>query len=210
MAIPASPSGVVTELLQVQAMMAALSPALAAIQPALKVIDAVVSLFEVVKAVPTLVLGDVQGFVDALATCAQKMASLSSIVPQLSVPAMVLDVIQVLATFCRATADQLRGIGSVLSSAEALKAHAVASGDAALQAAAECSIAQADSMLSHATASMGPFGSLLGLVTGLISMLPSPVELPGVPDLDGLTPTEAAEALDFLADVLGAIQIPGA
>lgn len=209
-AMPSIPSTIITPLVQVQAMMAALSPALAAITPALKVIDAVMSLFNLIQKVPTLVLGDVEGFVNAMVETAQKVGALAGLIPQLSVPLMVLDAIKVLEAFCRSAADQLRSVSSIIDAATELKQQAEAAGDLALKAAAECTLAQANTTVLHIQAGMGPFGSLLSLITGLLSMIPTGVEMPGAPDLSSMGLSQAIETLDTLADVLGAISIPGA
>jgi hypothetical protein len=203
--VPVIPSGIVTPLAQAQALLAALSPAMAAIRPALMVLDAVLALFKVIQKVPTLVLGDVEGFVSALADAAEKVGKLVGLVPQVSVPIMMNDLVGVMAAFCTGMAAELRAVGSVITQATALRAQAMAAGDAALTAAADCALAQGNAALAHLGASMGPFGSLLDLGSAFLGMIPGGKSLPGAPDLAGSTAEQAAEALEQVGAVLSAM-----
>ena len=62
-------------------------------------------------------------------------------------------------------------------------------------------------MTSHAAAAMGPIIGVLEAITKLIGFLPSPVDLPTIPDTSEMTAQEMIDALQPIVDVLEAITI---
>jgi len=78
-----------------------------------------------------------------------------------------------------------------------------------LQAVGTCVQAQADQMLAHAGASLGPVGGLMETAQGLLDLVPGMPGLPSVEDMTGKSAQEMLDALDVLIAVLDALQIPG-
>jgi hypothetical protein len=203
------PGMISTEFSMISSLMTQLGPALAALSPILKVIDAVTSLFTVLQRAPEIPV-DPAGFLEALEEAAQKIAALSPLIPQVSVPMTISTTIAAVASYARAVSAQVGGIATVQAQAQTLASQATAAGDAALQAEAQCALDNADALMAHAAAAMGPLGSTLDLVAGFMSFIPSPVSLPAVPDPAGMGAAQLAAALDALVAVLDAIHIPGA
>ncbi len=81
-------------LTQALAASAAMGPAIAPLMPAFRIIDAVLSLKDFVEAVPQVIVNPGK-IVEAGAKFIQKIAALAGIVPQLSVPLMLVGVIDV-------------------------------------------------------------------------------------------------------------------
>jgi hypothetical protein len=205
--LPSGSSVIATELSQIMSLMNQLSPALAALQPVLRIIDAVTALFAVLQKAPEIPV-DPAGFFEALGEAAEKIGRLTPLIPQFSIPLTISSTIAVLSGYARAISDTLREAATAIAQAQATLDAAVAAGDAALEAQARCSLASANALKDHAAAAMGPLSSILDMVTGLMGFIPSPQELPTVPDAS-LAAEPLADALDAMADVLDAIRIPG-
>jgi hypothetical protein len=81
-------------------LMAQANAALAPLVPVFNVIDTVLALFQAVKAIPDAITHlDPTKITDALPDVAQKASKLLAIVPQLSVPLMIVGLIDVLLAF---------------------------------------------------------------------------------------------------------------
>jgi len=208
-ALPSTQGMISTELSMINSLMTQLGPALGGISPVLKVIDAVTAMFTVLQRAPEIPV-DPAGFIEALAEAAEKIAALAPLIPQVSVPATIFSSIQACASFARAIRDQVEQIADTQTQAQALFDQAEAAGDAALKEQAQCALDNVDALMEHAGAAMGPLTSIMNIITGLMSFIPSPVELPGVPDPSSMGPQQLADALDVLVQALEGIQIPGA
>jgi len=208
-ASPSTGAAVVgSDLAAAMSMIGQLGPALGALAPVLKVIDAVTSLFAVLQRAPEIPV-DPTGFLEALEEAAQKVAALAPLIPQVSVPAMLGGAIAAVAAHVRAVAAQAATIAEAEAKAQALLEEATDANDAALAAEAQCALDNAAVMTRHAEAALGPVGAILDVITGLMSFLPTPVDLPGLPAPGG-SATALASALTTLAETLEAIRIPGA
>lgn len=202
-----NPIGVVgTDFSAVQSIMAQLGPALAALQPILRIIDAVTSLFEVLKKAPEIPV-DPAGFIESLEEATVKIAKLSTLVPQLSVPAMVITTIGACAKYLTAIIGQLSSIAAAGAAAQEVMDQAVAAGDVQLQTEAQCSLDNVAKLTEHAGAAMGPVVGILTSITSMLSFLPAPVELPGIPDVTGMAAQEMVDALQPIVAVLEAISL---
>jgi hypothetical protein len=192
---------VTTDFSAVQSIMAQLGPALAAMQPMLFIVDAVNSLFAVLQEAPDIPV-DPAGFFEALKEATEKVGKLSSIIPAVSVPKLVLDTIGACARYLQAILAQLEDVVVQSTSAAQLMAQSQAAGDTQLQAEAQCAINNAERMQAHAVAALGPLGGVLTSLTTLMKFLPSPQGLPSIPDTDGLGAQELIDALQPVVDAL--------
>jgi hypothetical protein len=209
MQLVSSPNAVgiiATDFSAVQSIMGQLGPALSGLQPVLLVIDAVTALFAVLQRAPEIPV-DPAGFIEALAEAGEKVAKLGTLIPQFSVPATVITTISACAKYLTAVIGQLEDIVSAEEAAQTLLDQAIAAGDTELQTEAECALTNTDTMTAHASAAMGPIIGVLEAITTLISFLPSPVEIPGIPDTSEMSAQEMIDALQPIIDVLEAIQI---
>jgi len=202
-----NPVGLVgTDFSAVQSIMAQLGPALAGIQPVLLVIDAVTALFAVLERAPEIPTDPV-GFVEELQNASKKVAKLGTLVPQLSVPLMVITTISACAKYLTAVIGQLTDIVAAGTSAQTLMDAAVAAGDTLLQTEAQCALDNVEQITAHAAAALGPITGVLGSLTSLIGFLPAPVDLPAMPDASGMAAQEMIDALQPIVDVLEAISL---
>lgn len=208
-AAPITPGLVVTDLGNVQALMAQLSPAFAGMAPAMTLIEAVVALFDVVNAIPGLIVGDVQSFTDALSRVAEAVGKLAGMAPQLSVPLAINDGLRAVSAMLRALSASLAGVSSAAARATSVIETAQQSGNAELLAVGRCLEDQAAALTEHALASLGGASVLLTIMGSLSSFVPGCPEIPGLGEITG-SADEVIEQLDALAELLDRITIPGA
>ncbi|KKN87413.1 hypothetical protein LCGC14_0258680 [marine sediment metagenome] len=202
-----SPVGIVaTDFSAIQSIMTQLSPALAGLQPMLMLVDAVMALFTVMERAPEIVT-DLDGFLEALKEASVKIGKLATLAPPLSVPAMVVTTISACAKYLTAVIGQLTDVVAATTDAQSLMDQAVAAGDTLLQTEAQCALTNAATMTSHASAAMGPIIGVLEAITKLIGFLPSPVDLPTIPDTSEMTAQAMIDALQPIVDLLEAISI---
>jgi hypothetical protein len=214
--VEAMPLGeVITDLSLVQSMSAQLAPAMAGVYPVFVLVDTVIALKDTVTSIPGLLVGDVDTFTGALERVTRGVATLLSMTPQVAVPALVSDVLGVVAANLRAMADLLRQVDAMQAEAQAIidEATSQVPPDVALQQVGECLEDQASASLEHALAGLEPVNKLMDLLTNLLALVPGMPSLPVIPSADELTQGSISEAIDILegiADVLDALQIPGA
>lgn len=183
--MPSVSSGVITQLDHVQSMMAQLGPGLAAAQPIFALVNAVTAVFDLIQAVIT---ADPPGIIEAVQKAAEALSTLASMIPQVAVPRMVIDVILVIVAGLQAVETILSDILDAQNTALAVIAQAQAAGDAALEAAGNDMLGQANQMAAHACASLGPLGDLIGVVQDLLSLVPGlGPALPVLPDCSALS-----------------------
>src|ERR1043165_2467911 len=108
--------------------------------PVFNLIDVALALFNAVKAIPDAISHlDPSKITDALPDLANKAARIAAIVPQLSVPLMVLGLIDALLAFLGGLSGELRTIIDQQVRIQKAEDRAAALGNAQLQAVADCS-----------------------------------------------------------------------
>lgn len=191
--MPSVSGGVITQLDHVQSMMGQLGPGLAAAQPIFALVNAVTSVFDLIQAVIT---ANPPGIIEAVQKAAEALSTLASMIPQVAVPKMVIDVLTVIVSALQAVEQTLSDILEAQNAALAVIAQAQASGDAALEAAGNDMLGQANQMAAHACASLGPLGDLIGVVQDLLSLVPGlGPALPILPDCSPLSTSEKITAV---------------
>jgi hypothetical protein len=193
-------------------MLTAIGPALAGLQPVFILIDTVVAIKDTIEAIPGLIALDIQPFTNALARVSEGVAKMGAMAPQVAVPIAVSDFLSVALAMVRAVKTMVEDSAALSADADSIIAAAAASvpPNVKLQATGTCIQAQADKLLEHANASLGPVGGLMGAAQGLLDLIPGMPSLPAVSDLTGSSAEEAIAALDALIAALELVQIPGA
>jgi hypothetical protein len=199
--MPSVSGGVITALDHVQSMMGQLGPGLAAAQPIFALVNAVTATFDLIQAVIT---ADPPGIIEAVQKAAEALSTLTSMIPQVAVPRMVIDVLTIVVAALQAVEQTLSDILESRDAALAVIAEAQAAGNAALEAAGNDMLAQADQMAAHACASLGPLGDLIGVVQNLLSLVPGlGPAIPVLPDCSSLSTTEKITSIQ---ESIGAFQ----
>jgi hypothetical protein len=121
-------------------LMAQANAALAPLVPVFNVIDTVLALFQTVKSIPDAITHlDPTKITDELPDVAQKASKLLAIVPQLSVPLMILGLIDVLLAFLGGLSGQLRALIDQQVRIQHAENRAAELGNAQLQTVVDCS-----------------------------------------------------------------------
>lgn len=183
-------------------LLAQANAALAPLGPVFNLIDVALALFNAVKAIPDAISHlDPSKITDALPDLANKAARIAAIVPQLSVPLMILGLIDALLAFLGGLSGQLRAIIDQQARIQKAENRAAELGNAQLQAVADCSKHQVSAQLQSLAESVAPVNRLISLINVFAQL----AGLGPLPDLSDLG-TDAAAALQGLDDTVKALQ----
>lgn len=179
-------------------LMAQANAALAPLVPVFNVIDTVLALFKTVKAIPDAITSLNPGKItDALPDLVKKASKLLKLVPQLSVPLMILGLIDVLLTFLDGLSGQLRAIVDQQVRIQAAATRAAELGNVQLQGVVDCANKHVQVQMQNLAESTAPVNRLIALINVFMEL----VGLPRLPDLSDLGP-DAQAALQPLEDMV--------
>jgi hypothetical protein len=177
-------------------LMEVIQPLLAPLMPVFNIIDTLVAIVNCIKAVPD-VITDPTAIGACLKELGEKIAKLLKLVPQLSLPLLLIQLIDLLiATLDQARSElnhlqqQMEQITGAIDRAKDLD-------DAGLMSLAQC--AQAN--IAQEAANVGKALASLGKLIGLINLFLGMVGLPEIPDLSDL----AGRPLDEVVEPLNAL-----
>jgi hypothetical protein len=159
-------------LTQALAASAAAGPALAPLMPAFRLIDAVLSLKDFVEAVPK-VLVNPGAIIEAGAKFVQKIAALAGLIPQLSVPLMLVGVIDVVINLLQGLVTMLLRIQQqelAIAAAGELVADVPSLGPIVAAASTQTDVARAN--VIAAAAGAGPLLVTINLLSGIVGLPP--------------------------------------
>jgi hypothetical protein len=183
-------------------LLAQANAALAPLGPVFNLIDVALALFNAVKAIPDAISHlDPSKITDALPDLTNKAARIAAIVPQLSVPLMILGLIDALLAFLGGLSGQLRAIIDQQLRIQKAENRAAELGNAQLQAVADCSKHQVSAQLQNLAESVAPVNRLIALINVFAQL----AGLGPLPDLSNLG-TDAAAALQGLDATVKALQ----
>jgi hypothetical protein len=155
-----------------------------------------------VKAIPDAITSlDPGKITDALPDLAQKAGKLLPLVPQLSVPLMIVGLIDVLLAFLGGLSGQLRALIDQQVRIQRAENRATELGNAQLQTVVDCSRGHVASQLQSLAESAAPVNRLIALINVFTQL----VGLDRLPDLSNLG-SDAATALQPLEDTVQALQ----
>jgi hypothetical protein len=176
--------------------------ALAPLAPVFNLIDVALALFNAVKAIPDAISHlNPSKITDALPELAGKAAKLLPLVPQLSVPLMIVGLIDTLLAFLGGLAGQLRALIDQQVRIQKAENRAAELGNVQLQGVVDCS-------KHHVAAQLQSLSELVAPVNRLIALVNVFAQLAGLgplPDLSSLG-SDAAAALQPLEDTIQALQ----
>jgi hypothetical protein len=193
---PPTPNADLTAIMN--SALASVQPALAPLQPVFSVIDAALSIFEAVKSVPEAITKlSPKPIITAISDAAEKVGKLLSLVPQLSVPIMIVDLIDVILKVIDSAIAQLEFIVVQQTNATASRNRANDLGLQTLLDIVDCveaQIAQNQSNLGSMFSTVDDLIGVMNLLLGLIGLEP----IPTIGDLGA----DAAGAIDSLRDAI--------
>jgi hypothetical protein len=178
-----------------------LQPALAPLVPLFNILDAVLAVIEVLKAVASL---NPVTIANALIDAAEKFAKLLRLIPQLSIPFMILDIIDALIYELTRLRNQLVRLQTEVESIDAARDRAELVGNPAiLLTAISCADGNIQIELDNQLTTM----QVLQRVFAVMEILLELIGLGGaIPDLGDLSGAPLSEAVEIVDDIIAALQ----
>lgn len=173
--------------------------ALAPLTPVFTLIDIGIALFEFAKKAATLSIPDM---VDALVRVAQNADKLLGMVPQLSVPLMILSIVDTVLTMLNGIVTELNVIVNEGAAIVAAKARAVELGNVEMEAMLNCSEENLALQMQSMNDGLAPLNRLLALLNILIGLVPGLSPIPTLTDMG----SDASGALTALQTVISTLQ----
>lgn len=185
-------------------LLAQANAALAPLVPIFNIIDVVIALFNCVKAIPDS-LGpppDPSKLAECLPDLAKKASKLLKLIPQLSLPLLLVGLIDVLLFYLEGMRGQLKAVIAAQVRIAAAATRAAELGNVQLRTIVDCATANLDAHLQNLGESVAPLNRLVGVINLFMELL----GLPKVPDISSLgDDAEAALVpLDAAIDALKA------
>lgn len=183
-------------------LMAQANAALAPLVPVFNILDVVLALFACVKAIPDS-LGpppDPSKLAKCIPDLVEKANKLLKLIPQLSVPLMIVGLIDVLLAFLEGLRGQLKAIIDAQVRIAQSAARAAELGNVQLQTVVDCANANIEAQMKNLGEGAAPVNRLIGVINLFMEL----VGLPKLPDLSNLgTDAQAALApLDAVVEQL--------
>lgn len=147
-----------------------IQPALAPLVPLFNIVDTVVTIFNCLKAVPEVITNP-SGIVECLGDLGKAVGKLLRLIPQLSVPLMIIGLIDMLTATLKQARSQFVHLNSQAEQITEAVDKAKNLNDATLMAVAQCAEANVAQEAANVGKQLESLGQLLGLInlfTGLI------------------------------------------
>ena len=179
--------------------------ALAPLVPLFDILDTVLVIVECVKAIPDA-LGpppDPSGVAACLPVLSEKVAKLLALVPQLSLPALIVDVLDCVIGFLEGVRASISALIGKQAQIVIAQTRATELGDANLEDIVACAEANLALQIDAINESLTPVTRLLSIISGFLELL----GLPTVPDLaTALDPSDLDGALAVLTLVINTVR----
>ncbi len=203
--VGSGPQGVGVSALQtVQALIASANAAMAPLGPVFTIIDAILAIVKFATSVPEMVINPGK-VIEAVQDIIQKAGRLASLVPQLSIPLMMVGVIDALILVLEGLADEFTKLADQqdrIASAQALVADNPSLQGIIDAATQQVSTQQAN--LATALGHLGPIIELINIFAGLIGLPKIAISVDTTGSLRGVATAlnEAAYAIKTVRDAI--------
>ena len=178
-------------------LLAQASAALAPLQPIFNIVGTIVAIVEFAKVVPNPV-----EMAKKLKQVGEGVSKLLSLVPLLSVPILVLDMIDAILATLSGLLRQLEAMVEQQARIAAAQTRATALGSTQLQAIVDCANQNLTVQMQSMGEGMGPLNQLIALLNSLLSLIPGGIAIPSFASLG----TDAAAAIGILNSAVTALQ----
>lgn len=152
----------------IRQLFAQMNAALAPLTPIFNIIDAVVAVFDCIKAVTTL---NPQKIINCIPNLASKVAKLLSLLPQLSIPALVAGLIEVLVLYLRGVRNQLLRVNELLVRLLDAETASRRPGNLALARVLPCAVEDLDKLVLWMNESSKPINRLIGVINLFLEII---------------------------------------
>ncbi len=191
------PGGVTIERIN---LMEVIGPLLAPLTPFFNVIDTLVAIVNCIKAIPD-VITDPTAIGACLKELGEKIAQLLKMLPQLSLPLLLIQLIDLLIDTLRQARTELLHLQQQMVQIMGAIDRASDLDDAGLMSLAQCAEANVAQEAANVGKALASLGKLIGLINLFMSMVGGP-EIPDLSDLAGRPLDDMIEPLDALVEAL--------
>jgi len=184
-------------------LMEVIQPALTPLVPFFNIIDTIVAIFNCVKAIPDT-LGpppDPTALAACLPDLAEKVNQLLKLIPQLSLPLLIVGLIDLVIDTLNQARTELMHLQQQVQQILGVIDRATDLDDAGLSAIAQCAQANVAQEAANVGKSLAALGKLIGLVNLFLGMVGGP-EIPDLSNLAGRPLDDVVEPLDAIVDAL--------
>jgi hypothetical protein len=187
----------------IRGLLAQANTALAPLAPIFNIIDAIVAIFDCVSAVPDAIVElDPVGLFECAPNMAEKVGKLAGLIPQLSLPALLVDLLELLIKQLQDLRAGLRRVALYQAEVIAAGLAAAEPGAVGLRLAVDCAQSDIDAELIYFNEMNGGLNRLIGVIGVLLK--PFGIDLSEalgeITDIENIETTLAP--IDALIDVL--------
>lgn len=186
---------------------AQVNTALAPLTPIFNIIDAVVAVFDCVKAISTL---NPQEILNCIPNLAEKVAELLNLIPQVSLVALVADVIELLILYFKGIRNQIIRQQLYYQRILAAQLAAAEPGNASLARVLPCARDDLDQLLNWQNQSAAPVNRLIGVINLFLEIIGlSRFKIPAGPSLtvEDLENTDIIQLIDLTIELLTYVRL---
>jgi hypothetical protein len=195
------PGGVTIEHIN---LMQIIQPALTPLVPLFDIIDTIVAIFNCVKAIPDS-LGpppDPTVLAACLPDLAEKVSKLLKLIPQLSLPLLIVRLIDLVIDTLRQARSELMHLQQQVQQILGVIDRATNLDDAGLMAIAQCAQANVAQEAANVGKSLAALGKLIGLINLFLGMVGGPT----IPDLSNLAGRPLDDVIPPIDAIIEALQ----
>jgi len=195
-----TPRASIDPLLVAKTLVDQAAPLLGSLAPFFKLLDLVMGLVKLGQAIPDSITQlSPQPIIEALEELAPKVAAVIKLIPQLSIPVMIVNLIDLIIVFLQGLVEQLEAFAVSQAQGQAL----LTDPSPAAQAIGQCIIDSTNTKTANLVAGLGPLGKILEIV----NLMSSLAGLPGLPAIgDFTTPAEGVELLSAFVETIADIR----
>jgi hypothetical protein len=178
-------------------------PALTPLVPMFNVIDTIVAMFNCIKAIPDTIgpPPDPTALMTCLQDLGEKISKLLALMPQLSLPMLIVGLIDLVIDTLRKARTELLHLQQQMVQILGVIDRARDLDDAGLMAIAMCAEANVNQEAANVGKSLASLGKLFGLINLFMGMVGGP-EIPDLSILAGRPLDEVIEPIDSLVEAL--------
>ena len=183
-------------------LLAQLNASMAPLTPIFNVIDAIIAVFACVQAIPEAILKlDVKGLVECVPEMVEKVAALAKLVPQISVPFMIVGMIDVLILALEGIQADLEAIAAQSVRIQQIETLAQEPRNVGLVAVLNCANADFQAFVDNVNAGAGPINRLIGLLNAFMQL----IGLEGIPVV-GTVDSNTSASIEALGTVISTMR----
>jgi hypothetical protein len=181
--------------------MGQVSGAMAPLKPIFDIVGAIIAIKDFASAVPKVVVnpGEV---VEAIKTLVEKVDALLNLIPQMSVPLFILNMVDLIIAYLNGVLEVMQALQAQQTRINTAQALALELDLPELAEGVACAELQLNAQIANLNAGAGPVDSMIGTLNLFVSLVPGVPEIPTL----GNIPDDLDEAVSVLEGVVKSLQ----